>query len=47
MQERFIEFQVELASINLAQYTEKALKKWKKDWDKYVEKGGVRPGRPI
>ena len=46
MQERLIEFQTEIAEINLSDYTEKQLKKWKKDWDSYISKGGVRPGRP-
>lgn len=46
MQERFIEFQLELARIDLSLYSEKELKKWHHEWDNYINKGGVRPGRP-
>lgn len=46
MQERFIEFQNELKQMDLSQYSEKDLKKWHKQWDSYISKGGVRPPKP-
>lgn len=46
MKERLIEFQDEMYDVEWREFTEKQLKKWKKDWDNYIAKGGVRPGRP-
>lgn len=46
MRERLIEFQEELYDMDFTKYTDKELKKLYDDWNSYIRKGGVRPGRP-